>query len=183
MTLYEAKGGVSMYRCNHYSRLNSFTALRFTMFVLILLLSGQSLADSSDQQIAKILKADKSPEGIVFEILADDSGLKWAIPKVQAYVKQLRKKWPKIKIAVVSHGDEQFALTKKNQSRFKQVHTQVKSLTADLDVSVHICGTYADMKGKAPEDFPKYVTVSTHGPKEIRSYQEFGYILVKLKRK
>jgi len=149
--------------------------------VLILLLSACGAdvsAVSSDTKIANILKADKAPEGVVFEIVRGPSGLTWAIPKIKKYVLVLRKKWPKIKIAVVSHGNEQFALTKKNQPKFKQVHKGVKELTSGFGVPVHICQTYAGYKGVSPEAFPKYVTVSGQGPQEIKNYREFGYKLV-----
>ncbi len=149
--------------------------------MLVLLLTAWSInvsAVSSDKSVAGILNANKAPEGVVFEILQGTSGLTWAIPKIKKYVVALRKKWPKIKIAVVSHGNEQFALTTNNQPKFKQVHKDVKALTSDLDVPVHICQTYADMKGVSPEAFPKYVTVSGQGPQEIKNYQEFGYKLV-----
>lgn len=138
------------------------------------------VATSSDASIKQILKSKKLPEGVVFEILHGASGLTWAIPKIKKYVAVLRKKWPSIKIAVVSHGDEQFALTKKNKPKFKKVHTDVKQLSSNFGVPVHICQTYAEMKGVSPEAFPKYVIVSQQGPQEIKNYQEFGYILVKI---
>jgi len=146
-----------------------------------LILSVWSLglfAISSDQKINQLLQAKVAPEGVVFEVITSHSGLKWAIPKVRSYVKLLRNKWPRIKIAVVSHGNEQFALTRANQTKFKQVHKQVKNLTDNLDIPVHICQTYAGMKGVSPEAFPKYITVSTHGPREVRNYQEFGYVRI-----
>jgi len=149
--------------------------------LLLMLLTAWSItasAVSSDKSVASIVNANKAPEGVVFEILQETSGLTWAIPKIKKYVAALRKKWPKIKIAVVSHGNEQFALTSDNQPKFKQVHKDVKTLTSDLGVPVHICQTYAGMKGVSPEAFPKYVTVSGQGPQEIKNYQEFGYKLI-----
>lgn len=148
-----------------------------------LLLVGWSVilfGASSDHHVNRILNLKQQPEGVVFEIVTSASGLKWAIPKVRSYAKSLRNKWPKINIAVVSHGNEQFALTKTKQSKFKQVHKQVKNLTGNLNIPVHICQTYADMNGVSPEAFPKYVNVSTSGPGEIKNYLEFGYVLVKV---
>jgi len=157
---------------------------RFKVFSLVLLLVfGWSVilfGASSDHHVERILKLKQQPEGVVFEIVTSASGLKWAIPKVRSYARALRNKWPKIKIAVVSHGNEQFALTKTRQSKFKQVHKQVKNLTGDLNIPVHICQTYAEMNGVSPEAFPKYVNVSTSGPGEIKNYLEFGYLRVKV---
>ncbi len=161
------------------NKLNSFLALNLVVLVFFGWHSTVS-AKSSDASIQQILKSKKSPEGVVFEILHGATGLTWAIPKIKNYVSVLRKKWPNIKVAVVSHGNEQFALTKKNQLKFKQVHTDVKQLGTEFGVPVHICQTYAEMKGVSPEAFPKYVTVSRQGPQEIKNYQEFGYILVKI---
>ncbi len=56
---------------------------------------------------------DDAPFGVVFEIVEhDENALQWAIPAIDRYVRQLRKRFPDIGLAVVSHGREEFALMK-----------------------------------------------------------------------
>ena len=61
--------------------------------------------------LTKILAAPSAPAGVVFDIEEwDADALDWAIPMVVQRVEQLRKRFPGLPIAVVSHGDEEFAL-------------------------------------------------------------------------
>jgi intracellular sulfur oxidation DsrE/DsrF family protein len=115
------------------------------------------------------------PFGVVFEIAKGSrAALEWAIPAVKKYAQQLRKKFPDIGIAVVSHGKEQFALMKSEQDANLKVHETVKSLVAD-DIPVHVCGTHASWLGKTAADFPDYVNVAPAGPTEINNYVDMGY--------
>jgi intracellular sulfur oxidation DsrE/DsrF family protein len=146
-----------------------------SIFILIGLFFTTTLwADRAEKQVNQILASKKPPTGVVFEIVMSKEGLRKAIPRIKGYMTKLKARHPEIKIAVVSHGSEQFALTKKNQKKYKAVHKEVKSLVK-LDVPVHICETHAGWRGVQAEDFPKYVTVSTTGPGEVRNYVEFGY--------
>ena len=147
-----------------------------------LLLVQIVLGATPAQEIQKIVASKTQPTGVVFEIVLGDDGLRKAIPEIKNYVSQLKAKHPKIKIAVVSHGREQFALQKKHQKKYQAVHKEVKELVK-LDVPVHICEKHASWRGVQPEDFPKYVSVSSQGPQEVRNYVEFGYKLIVLRRK
>ena len=155
--------------------------LLFMLFALITGITNTAVNAGDKQQIQSILHMSTPPEGIVFEILANKDGLKWAIPRVQEYAAQLREKFPALAIAVVSHGQEQFALQTQYQNENRQVHSQVKSLL-DNKVQLHVCGTYAEWKGVSPEDFPDYVDVAAEGPAQIKSYMELGYMLIKLEQ-
>ncbi|MCU7811034.1 MAG: hypothetical protein KZQ77_07325, partial [Candidatus Thiodiazotropha sp. (ex Notomyrtea botanica)] len=78
------------------------------LFFLILLVSLTSLA-LADAEVDRLLEADEEPVGVVFEILEDDDdALGWALPKVARLSAQLRKRFPELPIAVVTHGREQF---------------------------------------------------------------------------
>jgi len=147
--------------------------------VLFVLSSAAVYAmDEDRQQVAYLLARDKAPDGVVFELIGDeDDYLLDALEKVKAYKQQLHEKFPELDIAVVSHGAEQFNLTKNNQSREKEAHSHVQQLVA-ADVPVHVCETHASWRGITPEDFPDYITVSTTGPAQINEYEELGYILV-----
>jgi intracellular sulfur oxidation DsrE/DsrF family protein len=131
---------------------------------------------SSNEAIEEILQQQKPPEGVVFEIVSSNPDfLKQAIPEVKQHISSLRKKFPGLSVAVVTHGDEQFALTKKNRGKYEQLHNEIVSLRQDADIPVHVCGAYASWKNVSPEEFPDYVDVSATGPAEIRQYQEFGF--------
>ncbi len=150
--------------------------------LLLLCTFAVAAGPGSDQQVRALIDAGKAPVGVVFEVAAEHGGLQWALPKIKKYVGMLRAKYPGIKFAVVSHGDELFALQKKYRQREAGTHRMAKNLFQDDQVPIHICETYAGWSGVQPEDFPDYVSVSTQGPQEIRNYQEFGYRLIRVTR-
>jgi len=161
--------------------LKSFIIKRFISLslVFVALLSPSAYAmDDDQQQVAYLLARDKAPDGVVFELIGNqDDYLLYALEKVKNYKEQLQKKFPGLDIAVVSHGSEQFNLTRSNQSIAREAHSHVQRLVAS-DVPVHICETHASWRGITAEDFPDYITVSTTGPAQINEYEELGYILV-----
>lgn len=152
----------------------------FSFLLVFFALSSTAVyaMDEDQQQVADLLTEDKAPDGVVFELIGNEGDyLLNALEKVKTYKDQLRKKFPEVDIAVVSHGAEQFNLTRNNQSIAKEAHSQVQRLVA-ADVPVHICETHASWRGVTPEDFPDYITVSSTGPAQIEQYQQLGYILV-----
>ena len=152
------------------------------LFLIGLLLIGPAAQAANQETIERLLAQDEAPFGVVFEIVERDTdALQWAIPAINRYVRQLRKRFPDIGLAVVSHGQEEFALMKSRQADNAEVHRVVQSLVAD-DVPVHVCGTLASWRGKNADDFPDYVDVTPAGPTEIRNYEAMGYILIELKR-
>lgn len=155
---------------------------RFRIFAVLLLLAFSFKSHASDTTVAEILKSQEEPEGVVFEIVTGrDQGLKWALPQVQDYIKQLRQRFPEMHIAIVTHGREQFALQKSKQNENKKVHSLTQQLVAD-GVALHVCGTHAEWRGITEEDFPKYVDVSATGPAQINDYKNLGYRLVVIRR-
>ena len=149
--------------------------------ILSCLLTLPAYASSGDE-VAQILAMRTPPFGVVFEIAQrDENALRWAIPEVKGYVERLRKRFPNIGIAVVTHGNEQFALLDERRAGNQAVHEGVESLVKN-DVPVHVCGTHASWRGKGPKDFPDYVDVAPAGPTEIRNYQAMGYQLVRVSK-
>ena len=150
--------------------------VRYLAVILVnILLISQAVA-SDREKVAGILAAENPPFGVVFEIVeGSKSDLRWAIAAVKKYSDQLRKRFPDMGIAVVSHGSEQFGLMKSEAENYKEVHTAVKSLVQDDSIPVHVCGTHASWYGKSAEDFPDYVDVSPAGPTEIANYVDMGY--------
>jgi len=148
-------------------------------FLVALCLFSVSVFPDDKAKITAILEMKEAPDGVVFELIGGDDGeyLPNALSKVENYKKQLKKKFPKIDIAVVSHGAEQFELTTDNAELEEKSHSIVKRITSD-DVPVHICETHASWRGVHADDFPKYITISSQGPAQVRQYQEIGYLLV-----
>ena len=157
--------------------LNKLSSL--SLLLLLCLFVNTVIADEEAETIAEIMQMTETPDGVVFELIGseDSDYLPNGLKKIEAYKKQLQGKFPKLDIAVVSHGAEQFELTKDNANTEKESHKRVQRLVA-ADVTVHICETHASWRGVTPEDFPDYITPSPQGPAQIRQYQELGYILI-----
>ena len=134
----------------------------------------------ADVTVDELLLRDEAPDGVVFEIIAEDDGLDWAVPAINTHVERLRARWPDLEIAVVSHGREQFALTRNEAVAYPEVHEGVRQLVEEDSVPVHVCGTHAGWYGVNPEDFPEYVDVAPAGPAQINDYQALGFELVVL---
>jgi len=148
-----------------------------TYFIAMLLL-GLPMFVHGDE-IQDILKSNERPVGIVFEIVSDNADeLREAIPEVKTHINALRKRFPGLDVAVVSHGQEQFALTKDNNKKYNKVHREIKSLVKDAGVPVHVCETYASWYNIEAGAFPDYVDVSPTGPAQINDYLALDYTLV-----
>lgn len=156
--------------------------MRPLSLLLLLLLQFPVYATSSLNDIEQLLAKDEAPTGVVFEILAAEQGLRWAIPQIVRHSERLRSRFPGISIAVVSHGREEFALQRSKQGEFAEVHQAVRQLSQVEDIPVHVCGTHASWYDVRQEDFPDYVDVAPSGPAQIHAYQELGYHLIRLSR-
>lgn len=147
------------------------------LVVLAAMLAGAAAA--AERQVADLLTRPEAPPGVVFEIVsADADALRERLPRVRGYMERLRKRFPDLEVAVVSHGQEQFALQREHRNEAADVHRQVQSLVQEEQVPVHVCGTYADMHGVSAEDFPAYVDVAPSGPAQVRGYRELGYQVI-----
>ena len=147
------------------------------LFLLALLFSRQTFATD----VATLLQEQQSPAGVVFEIVSDeDDLLKHLLPTLKKDIEKLRHRFPGIEIAIVTHGKEQFTLTRKNSKKDKVTHSLVKDMVEKNDIEVHVCGTHASWYGVTPEDFPDYVDVSAAGPAQINDYEEMGYEVIVL---
>lgn len=131
------------------------------------------------ETVADVLAMQKAPVGVVFEIVSDDNDrLEQVLPPLRKDIERLREKFPKLDIAVVSHGDEQFALSNDKTEGNKATRYLVQSLVDGDKVTFHVCGTYAQMRGVDAGAFPSYVDVAPHGPSQIRNYVDFGYLKI-----
>ncbi len=142
----------------------------------LLLLPLLALAQEID--LDPLLNARTPPEGVVFEIVTgDEDALEWALPQVKRAIDRLRQRFPDVPIAVVTHGEEMFALETSVRDSYTEVHDTVRSLLAE-DVTVHACGTFAGWRGLAEEHFPDYVNLSAAGPAQVNDYRALGYTVI-----
>ena len=161
--------------------MSRFPLFKLTSMLLVILFATAfvplSVSAMDDQkEVNYILKMETPPLGVVFEVVEGDvDALKWAVPQINKFAKQLRDKFPDIAIAVVTHGKEQFGLVNSEKEANKDLHKQVKSLVQNQDIPVHVCGTHASWYGKGEKDFPDYVDVTPAGPTQIANYEDMGY--------
>ena len=143
---------------------------------LLMLLAWPACAGSTDDRIEELLALQTAPAGVVFDVDEwDIDALKWGIPLIRDYVDRLRKRFPEIEIAVVSHGDEEFALLKRARDNYESVHQGVEALVDD-QVPVHICAGHAIMNGYSESGFVDYVERVSSGVETIAKYQMRGFV-------
>lgn len=154
----------------------------FTFLILFFFLNvPTSFAITPTQKINQLLAQNSAPVGVVFEIVTgSENSLDWTLPKTQKLIKKLRARFPELDIAIITHGDEQFALKTSNDKKHIKVHSITQQLVQKNNVQLHVCGTYASMKNVSEEEFPDYVDVTAEGPATIKDYIALGYILIKM---
>lgn len=124
-----------------------------------------------------LLARPVAPPGVIFEIVdSDPRALEVALPWVKQAAQQLKARHPGVPMALVTHGQEMFALQTKTRDGNAAIHQMVESLSRDSGMPVHVCETYAGMRGLAAEDFPAYVDVAPAGPAQIRNYEALDYV-------
>ena len=148
---------------------------------LIIFLSLLCVTSAWSNDVESILKDKQAPAGVVFEIVSSEEGLlSKLLPTLKQDIMRLRKRFPDIPVAIVTHGTEQFDLTTDNKKTESIAHNLVEELVKSNDVDVHVCGTHAGWFDVMPEDFPDYVNIAPAGPTQINDYQELGYELIVL---
>ena len=157
-----------------------FSSLLLLVFVL-LPATGVQAADSTT--VETLLASDTPPDGVVFEIAtADGDALEWAIPIVRRDAARLRKQFPGLDIAVVTHGEEQFGLQKQGKNAVPALQSMARSLVEDDGIELHVCGTFAGWRGLSEEDFPDFIDVAAEGPAQVNMYKELGYVVVLVRK-
>jgi intracellular sulfur oxidation DsrE/DsrF family protein len=131
--------------------------------------------------VEALLATDEAPAGVVFEIVSGDADtLGRLLPGVRAGIERLRARFPGLPVAIVSHGEEQFALTTENLADDPGLDAIARDMVTGKEVDLHVCGTYAGWFGIDPEAFPDYVDVAAAGPAQINDYRALGYVLITL---
>ncbi len=125
--------------------------------------------------VERLLQKNEAPDGVVFELLSwDQKTWQWAAPMIRDLRAQLQRKFPQLDVAMVSHGGEQFQLTRENASKQPQAIAQLQSLSED-GVALHVCGTHSSWKDVPDSAYIDIVDVSPSGPAQINDYIKLGY--------
>ncbi len=148
------------------------------LFTLSMLGSTAGLA-VPDEEVERVLSLEQPPPGVVFEVVSGNpDALIDVVPRISLYAERLRARFADLPVAVVTHGTEQFSLLSSEAENYAELHAQIQSLTGERGVDVHVCGTHASWRSKAPEDFPDYVDVAAAGPATVNDYRALGYIVI-----
>lgn len=156
---------------------------RVLSFVMVFLLASSVLparagALDARAEIERLLARDPPPSGIVFDIMtADPDALNTLLPMVEGLVARVRAKSPATDLAVVSHGDEMFALKREEAFVHEQAHAAARRL-ADAKSPVYVCGAYAEMRKLPWEAFAPFVIVAASGPATVNDFRALGYAVV-----
>jgi intracellular sulfur oxidation DsrE/DsrF family protein len=152
------------------------SVLRQVLLCWIGLLSLSSAAVAAPATLDALLVRPLAPPGVVFEIVdRDPRALEVALPWVKQASERLKARFPDLPMALVTHGQEMFALQSAARDGNEALHDLAESLSRD-GIPVHVCGTYAGWRGMAVEDFPAYIDVAPAGPTQIRNYEALDYV-------
>ena len=153
----------------------------FLTFTLLAALAGFPVSAAATEEIETLLASDEAPAGVIFEIVGGDAAtLGKLLSGIRADIERLRERFPGLPVAIVSHGEEQFALTTENRANDPELHAIAEGIVTGEQVDLHVCGTYAGWFGVDPGDFPDYVDVAAAGPAQINDYRALGYVLITL---
>ncbi len=158
--------------------MNEIQHVRKVLLCVAALVPLPCLADLS-ADVARILGSPKPPAGVVFEVVSGDLHfLAQRLPAIREHSERLRAQFPDLPIAVVTHGIEEFSLTRDRRAAFPELHAAVETLSSADNIPVHVCGTHAGWWDLSEDAFPDYVDVAPIGPVQVRTYQELGYELI-----
>ena len=134
-------------------------------------------AAAAQPTLDDLLARSAAPPGVVFEIVdRDPAALVVALPWVKQAGERLKARFADLPMAVVTHGQEMFALQAGSRASNLAIHQLAEGLSRDDGIPVHVCATYAGWRGLAPEDFPAWIDVAPTGPVQIRNYEALDYV-------
>ena len=163
---------------NAYRSITRFSLVIFMLFSLQTAYSAQF----SNHELEKLLESDQPPEGVVFELLSGDKKTwSWAAPMISEFRQRLKSRFPDIEIAVVSHGAEQFQLTRTEAEKQPEAIASLRSLNQE-GVNLHVCGTHSSWRNIDEDAYIDIVDVSPSGPAQINDYVNLGYTHILLRK-
>jgi intracellular sulfur oxidation DsrE/DsrF family protein len=129
-----------------------------------------------------LLKRVQPDDGVVIEIVDWNSNWNNLITLVNPIVSQLKKISESIDIVIVSHGSEQFELTKSNLSSESTKEnisstplTQLEILVDTNKVTVSVCGAHSRMVGFNNEKYAAFIDIADSGPALVNDYLNLDY--------
>ena len=158
-------------------------SLRWLLLSLLFSLSTSVFATGySNPDIERLLRAPEAPDGVVIELLSwDEQTWNWAAPMITDLRQQLLEKFPDTDVAVVSHGGEQFQLTRDRAQEQPEAIAQLSALS-EQGVDLHVCGTHSSWRDVPDTAYIDIVDVSPSGPAQINDYIKLGYRHIQLQR-
>ena len=157
---------------------------RILLLLLLFVVTPTATAEEVDAErytVNQIVNNEKAPTGVIFAVREyDEDALVWVLPRVEKYMREIRKNHPDISIAMMSHGDELVSLSNTRLKEYNRMHKLLKKLVTEENLRFHICGTMAEMNGLGVDDFPEYVDVVPFGPSQVEDYINLGYVLIDL---
>ena len=147
----------------------------FALLQLSPLLADSRSFDDVRAEVNELMAAEEAPAGVVFEILSwDERTWQWIAPLVTELRGQLRGKFPEIDVVIVSHGADQFQLTREREAEQPDAIAQLASLS-DEGVNIHVCGVHSQWNGVPADAYLDFVDVSPSGPAQVNDYVNMGY--------
>jgi intracellular sulfur oxidation DsrE/DsrF family protein len=156
--------------------------LRLLLVCLLLVSAPLQAGDAVNPRLSRLLAAAQPPEGVVFEIIAwEDNTWDWAAPMLREQVDRLRARYPRLAVALVSHGAELFDLVVSSALRDGPAIRELEHLSTE-GVDIHVCGQYASWKRLGPRDFPEFVDLAASGSAQLADYIDLGFEHIRLER-
>ena len=150
--------------------------------VCLLTLTTTSTLAGKPKTVDEVMQLQNAPEGVVFDVDEwDHDALQWAVPVIRKDAHRLRQRFPGIKLAMVTHGEEEFALMKRGREVYPKVHEGVKQLISE-DVKVHVCAGHVLMNGQSETGFVDFVDSVPAGADKVAQYMRQGYIYIEVLR-
>ena len=155
-------------------------AITRVSFLFYLAMAWNAAPAATAAEVERVLALEQAPPGVVFEVVSGDPDrLNAVIPQVTAYVRRLRARFPDMPVAVLTHGAEQFSLLAGETDRYGELHAQVRALTGEQNVDVHVCGNHASWRNKTAADFLDYVDVAASAAEKMGEYRDIGFVVIR----
>ncbi len=120
------------------------------------------------------------PSGIIFTLREyEEDAFSWVAVRLNYYIYKLRNTHPKLRIAILAHGDEVGSLSNSSVKEYTKLHYFIQSWDQQ-EVVTHVCGSMAHLLGLDEDSFPDYIDVVPYGPSQIKDYVELGYEHIEL---
>jgi len=155
--------------------------------LVLLLLTVMALPDVraaglDTPDMHRLFAREEAPPGVVVELIEwQDNSWQWATPLLIELRDRLRQRWPDTDLAIVSHGGEQFQLTREQRGQQPRALAQLQGLVED-GVDLFVCGTHSSWRDVPQEAYLDFVQVALSGPARINDYVDLGYVHIRLDR-